>query len=218
VRRFRIDPRTAWVWSFVAALPLLALAWLGGASARSLAPQRQDDPAVQATATREAELAQIADLESTIVALQTQVALLSATSTPTPEPTPVPPVPAGQALPYGAGWSVTALDAGTQPLIADLAPVGVFIAVRIEVTNLSDAAQTFPFRDFRLRDAADRVYAIDQVATTRAGPEVHLSIDPTLPQELLLVFDVLPDAGETFVLESTEDPTFRVQVMLAQRG
>jgi hypothetical protein len=205
-------------WGFVV-LSLLVLAWLmGGGAVRALAPHRQDDPAAQATATRAAELVEIADLKATVAALQTEVALAHATPTATVEPTQVPPLPAGQAVGYGATWTVVVVDAGTRPTVEELTATGIFVEVRLEVTNHAETALTFPFRDFQVRDAADRVYVVDQIATTRASPLVHISVDPSLPQELRLVFDVLPEAGEIFVLESTVDPTFRVEVALAQRG
>lgn len=214
------------IWTSIAATALIVAVHLGtDGSVEAMAPVRQDDLSVHATATRVAELDQlvalestVAALEATVAALQTEVAQPRPEATPTAEPTPMPPVPSGQALPYGDGWTVTAFDVTPRPTIGELTATGLYIEVRLEVTNTAASPRPFPYEDFVLQDGEGRTYVLAHDATTLLNAEVLLLVAPTLPKGLRLVYEVLPDAGQRFVLESTRHPTFRVQLIVAPRG
>jgi hypothetical protein len=69
-----------------------------------------------------------------------------------------------------------------------------------------------------LIDAAGRTYrlTVDTGASFETG--WFRPIAPSLPTQINVLFAVTPDAGDRFVLESTADPTFRIQLELAARG
>jgi hypothetical protein len=169
-----------------------------------------------ATATRTAELAELE-------ALQTQVAQAStpcaAPTQPVATPTEVPAGEMGQEYPYAGGWTVVVKDVIPVRATADAKPQGMFLQVNFTLTNNNSSAMTFPFRDLVLVDSGNRSFVLSQNGSTLIlGPSWYLGIDPSLPTDQAVIFDVAPDAGTSFVLESTADPTFRVNVQIIQRG
>jgi hypothetical protein len=215
--RRRVRPGAGFWWGVVAVALAVAVVRVGAGGAAG-APARQDDAAAQATATREAELAELAALQTQVADLQTQVAEACAEPTATPEPTPVPPAPAGQPVTYAGDWTVVVGAATPRPTIETATAKGIFLELALTVTNNSGQARTFPFYDLVLIDAQGRTFVVDPAATTLFDVDWGTPINPSLPSELHLVFDVAADAGERFVLESKSDPTFRVEVALGGRG
>ena len=206
----------AW-WGLVAVA--LAFAVLrAGFDGTAGATARQDDVAAQATATREAELAELAALQTQVADLEAQLAEECATPTPTLEPTPVPPAPAGQPVSLAGEWTVVVVGATARPTIETAQAKGIFIELAMQVTNNGAQARGFPFYDVVLIDAQGRTFVVDPAATTDLDVDWGAAINPSLPTDLRLVFDVAADAGQSFVLESKSDPAFRVQVVLAGRG
>jgi hypothetical protein len=186
---------------------------------------RQDDSAAQATATREAELAevaalqtQVADLQTQVAALQTQAATASATATPTATPTPVPPAPMGQELTFDETWGIAVVDAQSRLTVDEFQAEGIFIEVVIRVTNNSNESNAFPFERFVLTDDKGRSVGANLAASILLEGTQSRTVEPWRTVDLRYVFDVLPDAGQSFVFESPDDPAFRIAVTLAQRG
>jgi hypothetical protein len=206
-------------WTVVALALAVAVGWAGfGGASGAAAGARQNAPAAEATATREAELAELAALQTEVARLQAQIAEECAEPTPTVEPTPVPPVAAGQALPHGDGWTVVVVGATARPAVGTEAPDGVFVELALTVTNNGDRRRTFMATDLVLVDAQGRTYVVDTAATAELDMAWGVPVPPSEPSERRLVYDVAADAGQTFVVESMIDPTFRVAVTLAQRG
>ena len=211
-------PRYAVVW--LVAFALLAVSVVRqpiGGTVRAV-PAHQTDPAAQATATRDAELAEIAALQAEVAALQTQAAEQCAEPTPTVEPTPVPPSPVGQPVALADGWTVTVLGASSRPTVEEVTAQGTFVEVVVTISNNEGATRAFPFLDLNLVDAQGRAYALDTRATTWRDGTWGVLIGPSMPEQRYLIFDVLPDAGDAFILESQIDPTFRAAVSLTPRG
>src|SRR5688572_26669525 len=78
------------IWTALAATALIVAAHVGtDSSVEAMAPVRQDEPSVHATATRVAELDQLVALESTVAALEATVAALQTeVAQPPPDATP----------------------------------------------------------------------------------------------------------------------------------
>lgn len=175
-------------------------------------------PDLRATATRTAELAEIS-------ALRTQVAHLpvctSPTPTATPTPmqtaTPVPPVPAGTAIAYGADWSVTIASLSPMPAPTGLKPNGQYLRVNLKIENLSARPKFAPYDEWRLVNAADRGFSVDIAATQAVSGSQWVVLDGK-SAEFAIVFDVSPDSGSAFILESAKQPAFRVALTMETRG
>jgi hypothetical protein len=179
-------------------------------------------PVPEATATREAELEELERLRTQVAQAETVCAEPTNTVTPSPTitPTPVPPVAAGQPLPYGENWTVEVLELSSATLVDEETPEGVFIVVTMTITNNEATERLFPFEEFVLVDEQGRPFVIDVRATILhpGGVGTRHRFLPSLPTDTAIVFDVAEDAGTTFILESTADPTFRVQLSLEMRG
>ena len=175
--------------------------------------------APEATATREAELAELDDLRTRAAETpEPAVCTPAATATPEPTPTPVPPVPAGQSLPYGEDWTVTATGIGTSATVETIPATGIFAVVTLTVTNEASVALRFPADDFELVDDVGRISAPALTVTAIANRALPEELRPGTPANLVLVFDVAADVGSTFVLQSRTVPTFRVQLGQELRG
>jgi hypothetical protein len=211
--------RKPW-WLVVIAL-VIGLAIGRGSSIGPVA--RAADPTVDATATRTAELAELNDLRTKVA--QTVVCTPPATSTPTmtPEPTftptVVPVVPVGEAIQYGKTFTITVngiTDVG-QP--DDLQPNGRFLGVYVTMENLTNSPQWPSFDDWRLVDSSGKSYRLDSQATQNVfGKTWGLPVSKNATEERGVVFDVPVDVGDTFILESDTQPTFRVGLVLESRG
>jgi hypothetical protein len=205
-------------WALVVVALAVSVVRLDSGEVASGAPARQDEAAAQATATREAELAQIAALQAEVAALQTQVAEQCLEPTPTVEPTPVPPSPIGQPVAYAGDWTVVVGGATLRPAIEVTMADGVFIELPLTITLNGTGPRSFPYSDFVLVDGQGRSFGVDIPAMVQLDGWVGVSLETALPGVRQLVFDVATDAGETLVLESKTDPAFRVEIVLQQRG
>jgi hypothetical protein len=95
----------------------------------------------------------------------------------------------------------------------------MFAVVGMNVRNDASAERSFDFWSLRLVDASGRVFEPAIAATVVANTShPYTGFDPGIPRDVALVFDVAADTGERFILESTADPTFRVEVMLTRLG
>lgn len=207
--------RAAWLIGSGAALGALVVPSLsgGGPSAHALAGA---DP----TKTREAELDELHGL-------QTRVAQ-PAVCTPAPTETPIPPtatatlvpaVEAGVALPYGDRFLVTVLGIAPVPPGGDVTTQGQLLRVNVTLVNKTDAPIIPPFNDWRLVDGSGQPYRVSTDATNAiVGIGWGLTIAPGESADRGVVFDVLPDAGTSFTLESREEPAFRVALAIESRG
>jgi hypothetical protein len=174
-------------------------------------------PVADATATREAELEELEQLRTQVAQAGTPCAQ---TATPTATPTPAPPAAQGQPVPYGDNWTVAVTGAASASNVTDYFPDGVFILVNLNITNNEADKRYFRYSDLRLVDKNGRVFASDTLVSSRVPIDHSISsrFDPSIPTDTVAVFDVATDAGQSFILESTADPTFREQVNLEMRG
>jgi hypothetical protein len=174
-------------------------------------------PVSDATATREAELQELEQLRTQVAELATTCA---ETPTATATPTPAPPTAQGVPVPYGENWTIVVTSASTALHVGDQTPVGTFVLVNLTITNNESTVRFFDYGNFRLVDDQGRVYVDDVSIASHAETDhpINFQFDPNIPTETVDVFDVAVDAGTQFILESTADPTFRVQVSLEMRG
>ncbi|MDP9369999.1 MAG: DUF4352 domain-containing protein [Chloroflexota bacterium] len=199
---------------------------LGGpASAQVETPSSSD-----ATATREAELEELERLRaqvagSPVAVVCTPAATATATPTPAPtaSPTPVPPVAAGEPVPYAEDWTVTVTGLSLQPTIRTQTATGVFAAVDLMILNEGTAQRPIPLNEFVLVDNEGRTFTPSVAATVDASLAGGVSgwnapVAPGIATDAVVVFDVAPDAEGPFILQSTEDPTFRVEVSQERSG
>ena len=217
------------IWVALAALFVGFLAGqtrLGGpASAQYETPSPAD-----ATATREAEVEELERLRAQVsgspvpaVCTPAPTATTTPTPAPTATPTPVPPVAAGEPVPYADDWMVTVTGLGLQPTIRTQTATGVFAAVELTIVNEGTAQRPFPLDEFVLVDSAGRTFTPSVAASVDAALAAGVGgwnalVAPGIPTDAVVVFDVAEDAGEAFILQSTEDPTFRVEVSRARSG
>jgi Domain of unknown function (DUF4352) len=190
-----------------------------------------------ATATRQAELAEVEQLQTEVERLRTQVAQTSQplectappspTTTvlpsPTPTPTPVPPAAMNQPLPYrGDTWTVTVTGVTKTATVTgynqSATAKGIYVLVNLTATNNGTTGQRFPFQDFILVDDRGRVFELATTESIMVSGNWSRLFPPSLQTDTALVFDVMPDAGDGFVLESRADPMFRVQADIIARG
>jgi len=208
---------------FMLGIVLLAFG-LGRASGGTTAVRADDELALQtagspeaaATATRQAELTELADLRTQ--AANGVVCTPAATVTATASPTPVPPVSAGAPMPYGDDWTVTVVDISMMPPVRDAKAQGLFAKVSIIAVNNTSDDERFPYESLLLRDATGRVF---RTSTTANGQDIanwYARFQPSVPQSGYVYFDVATDAKGPFILESTTDPTFRVLIDVEARG
>ena len=176
--------------------------------------------ASDATATREAELAELHDLQTQVANPLACTPAPTATSIPaTATPTQVPLAQTGVPLLYLNLWTITVLGIAPTPGSQEVRPAGQFMQVNLTVAHSDDAVSMIPHLDFRLTDSAGRLSVIDQ-AVNRAllGNAWLLGVSPGVTETRAWIFDVAADAGDSFVLESNADPTFRVALKVEQRG
>ena len=181
------------------------------------------DPNPDATATRVAELSELNDL-------RTQVALPvvctpppepTSTNTPVPTSTPTvaPPLPLGQKFLYANMFTITVTGIGPGGTPGGMQPQGMFLSVNLIMENLTNTQQWPPYTDWRLVTSAGREYAPDTGASQEVfGRAWGLTVAANLTQETGLVFDVPVDAGNVFILESVNQPEFRIELILESRG
>jgi hypothetical protein len=191
---------------------IAALALLVGVGGRALpgsgAGAAANEP--DATATRAAELEELDRLRTQVA--EPVICTPAPSPTATLSPTPVPPAPMGEELSYAGDWTVVVTGLAPAPSGGGEAK-GRFVQVSLTATNTAGGKRRFPFSDLRLVDAQGRTFMPSAAATSKLyGAAVAIPVDPWLPADFVIVFDVAVDAGPAFVLESATDPTFRVAV------
>jgi len=183
----------------------------GGATAQGSNPA--------ATATRTAEVAELERLRRTVAGTVAGTPIAECPPlAASPVATPVAPAVAGQPLPYDEGWTVTVVAASDQAPTAGQSDLGRTVRVDVVVVNALPDARQFPFPDWILIDRDGRRYGFSIVGSSNLGSGWARRVEPTLPVEIAIAFEVLPDTAGPFVIESDAEPTFRVAVELAQRG
>ncbi|MEA2597814.1 MAG: hypothetical protein QOF01_4283 [Thermomicrobiales bacterium] len=176
-----------------------------------------------ATATRSAELEELNRLRTQVAQTPacTPPAAPAATGVPssTPTPTPVPPAAMGQEVAYGDRWTVVVNTLAPAPPSSKYTPAGKLVQLGVTVTNNAAEHRLLGFDSWILVDEQGRIFQMAPEATTQLhGPDWYLGSEPSLPDDLTIVFDVTLDAGPAFVLESTSDPLFRVAVQMQVFG
>lgn len=161
-------------------------------------------------------------LTETTAATQSQ-ATPAVACLPSPAASPVAlatPAVTGESLSYGDGWTIEVTDATKLPAIRDYAAEGVFVAVALRITNDTASGRFFPFDQLILLDEQERPFIVNGFITNQYANSagIHHTFPPSLPTGTAVVFDVREDVGDSFVLQSTADPTFRVRIDLALRG
>lgn len=175
---------------------------------------------MDATATREKELAELSGL-------RTQVAN-SAVCTPAPTetaplaiatPTEVPLAPTGVPIAYLDIWTLTFLGIAPTPGSDEVHPAGQFMRINLTVAHSSRSAPFLGVSDFILINSKGAISVIN-LTTNRLllGYEWAARTQPGNTEARALIFDVPVDSGDSFTLESSEDPTFRVALRVEQRG
>ncbi len=219
--------RTFWV-----ALAALLVGFLiGQARFGSLVSAQVTTPSPnEATAAREAELeelerlrAQVAGTPVAVICTPAPTVTSTPESSPTPSPTSVPPVAAGELVPYADDWTVTVGGVALRPSIRGAIATGIFAAVDLRLVNEGTAQRPFPLENLVLVDSAGRTFTPSVAATVEASIETGVGgwnspIAPGIPGETVVVFDVAADASDPFILQSTTDPTFRVEVSRERSG
>lgn len=186
---------------------------------------------IAATATRTAEQVELEQLRNLIsgspvaiactqLATETAEPSPTATLTPsvTPTPTPVPPRPAGTPIEYPGDWVVIVDDITLMPTFRDEVAEGIFAQVSLTVTNNTSDPRRFPYKELVLLDAQGRPFITPIRVISGGGSGWHQPFPPSLPTPGMIIFDIATDSTGPFILESTVDPTFRVEVSLQNRG
>jgi hypothetical protein len=175
----------------------------------SAATTGQADP----TATREAELQELHDL-------QTKVAQpVVCTPAETPTPTEVPIAPMGTPVRYMGDWTITVAGITPYPALTDPPPTGKYVMVSLSASHAFPNGRVLLLPDFYLRDAQNRFAVADeQVNRSVFGILWMPNVEPGQTADAAIIYDVAADAGDAFVLESRSDPGFRVAVTVEQRG
>ncbi len=217
-----VNGTTLWVALGALLVGFLAgQAWLGGRVSAQTSTPNSDD----ATATRESELeelerlrAQVAGTPMAVVCTPAPTATVTPEPSPTATPTPVPPVAAGQPLPYTDDWTVTVSGVSLMPTFADLTATGSFARVDLVITNDGTRRRRFPYGDLVLLDNQGRTFEPDPVVAGRNEAGFLAGFPPSVPTPGFVIFSVAADAEGPFVLASTEDPTFRVEISQERSG
>ena len=173
-----------------------------------------------ATATRTAELEELHGLQTRVA--EGVVCTPEPTATaipPTATATQVPLASTGVPLPYLDIWVISAL--GIAPALApnDLPPHGKFMQLNLTAAHSASTPQLLTLTDFVLTDSGG-AFSVPDIAINQKffGTGWGLHIQPGVTENLSIIFDVAADAGDTFILESNADPTFRVGMTVEQRG
>jgi hypothetical protein len=104
------------------------------------------------------------------------------------------------------------------PNFSDLTPEGIYAKVNLTITNNTGNSRSFPYEELVLRDGQGRSFISPNEIKTRNEAGWFSPFPPSLPTDGFVIFDIATDAVGPFILESTADPTFRVQIELEQRG
>lgn len=208
--------RGAWLLGAGAVLGVAALPSVTSTSPSAHARQEVADP----TKTREAELAELDALRTQVA--ETDVCASPVAASPVP-PTPaaatVPPAVAGVMIPYADRFEITVLGIAPLPVGGGLQSQGQLLQVNLTILNTTRDAELPPFGTWLLIDASGQAYQVDPDASREVGGvgwDLHVA-----PGELAsrsVVFDVLPNDGTTFTLESRDEPAFRVALAIESRG
>jgi hypothetical protein len=208
--------RAVWLLGSGMALGAVAAPILTGEGPPARALQQGAEP----TKTREAELAELHSLRTEVAA--PDVCTPASTSTPPPATavaTVVPPLAAGQPVPHGDNWSITVLGIAPIPAGGPVPTQGRLLRVNVIVENRTSDPRRPPFTRWLLTDVRGQSYAVSQQASSEiAGVAWGLPVGPGVAEDRAMVFDVPSDAGTTFTLESREEPTFRVALVIEARG
>lgn len=212
------------LWLLVPAIVagfVLGRAGFGGAGPGALA--QTDAKGAEATATRAAELVELERLRTQVA--QTPPAVIctpAATPTPTPTPTPVPPAAMNTPLPYAGDWTVMVTSVVKTAMVTgynqSATAKGIYVQVNLLITNNARDRRMFPFGGLILVDAQGRVFepaTFESILVSGNWSRFFPTSDPT---PSAIVFDVPADAGDTFILESRDDPAFRVRLDVQMRG
>jgi hypothetical protein len=218
-------PHAGWVGIWPVALVLIALT-IGIVIGRGWPDSptvEAADATLDATAVREAELAELNDLQTVVAqpAYCTPVPIPSPTSTPEPTATAtiVPAHGTGSEVVDVSGLGITVLSIQPVTTPEGVDASGRLMRVNVSISNPTDSPLQPPFVKWRLVDAAGNRYAVHLNATgTIAGPTWAVAICAHETDERSVVFDVAPDAGTSFVLENNDDPNFRIEVVMESRG
>ena len=208
--------------SMLQSLALLGTGCLAGrvlfdGSASDRLAMAATDGTPDATATRAAELEELHALQTQVA--QPKVCTPAPPNTPAPTPTQVPPAQTGVPLPYNGDWTITVL--GIAPTIApnDFRPTGKLMQVNLTASHRA-ATPRFPaLNDFRLVDSNGR-FSVPDLTLNQAlfGANWGLAVQVGVTENISIAFDVAIDAGDSYILESNADPTFRVAMTVEQRG
>jgi hypothetical protein len=172
-----------------------------------------------ATATRTAELGELSELRTQVAILSNAADCLPAgAATPDATPALVPPVAMHEPIPYGEDWTVTANTVTMRPTFGIFTATGVYAQVSLTITNDTSASRSFPYEELVLRDEQGRIFIPAQNVRTLNEAGWYSPFPPNLPTGGFIIFDVATDAQGPFVLESTADPAFRIQVLVEIPG
>ena len=186
-------------------------------------PVTATDLNADATATRTAELIELNDLRTQVAQPVICTPPPSPTATSTPQPTAtatvVPAMTTGQEFNYRDKFSITITSIGDAGTPGSLTPNGRFLSVYLTMENVTSTGQRPPFNNWRLVSSDGRLYRLDISASQAVfGRAWGLPVGANASEQSGLVFDVPLDSGSVFILESDEDPTFRVELVFESRG
>ena len=172
------------------------------------------------TATREAELEELHSLQTQVA--EPRICTPASTSTPVPPTataTQVPPASVGIPLAYMNTWTITVQGIVMVPGTDQVRAKGKFMQLAMTLSHSERSTKLVPYLDFVLVDSAGRFSTVDQgINQALFGNNWLFGIGPGEVQDRSFVFDVAADAGDSFILESKADPTFRVAMTVEQRG
>jgi len=207
--------RGAWLLGAGAVLGAAAIPSITSTMPSARAWQAAADP----TKTREAELAELN-------ALRTQVAEPGVCTPPVASPvpatataTPVPPAAVGATISYAGRFDITVLGIAPVPAGGGLESQGQLLQVNLTVLNTSRDAELPPFYSWLLIDASGQAYQVDPDASREIGGigwDLNVATGELASRSV--VFDVLPNAGTAFTLESRDEPAFRVALAIESHG
>lgn len=132
----------------------------------------------------------------------------------------------GQALPVGStleydNWDISVQSTEVQESFTSIwgthAPRGVFLVVYVTVTNIGNEPVAFPYEGARLVDATGRWFSFNQQPTD--GMAVELTdqqyweqLQPGIPYQTGIVFDIPDDATKLLLVASFAEPSLAVPV------
>lgn len=117
--------------------------------------------------------------------------------------------PSGQTVTIPNQWSFAVTTVQSVSAIISFETLkarGVFVVVTLNVTNLSNTPAKLPYDDFRLIDGKNRTFETNASANIDIAVSNGLSIfdnlQPSLPYEITLVFDIPADATDLTLTSS----------------